>query len=121
MNKLTAKNTTTTTATTSNSYEHHNIQSYSPFFGHYTIDMRIILDHALTPQAHCVYEILAMVAGDYSRVAHITLEGIADLFHRTPKTVKRWLKSLIEHGVIEQKSPDSFIIHDSIRDSLEAE
>ena len=116
MNTLTAKNNTET----SHSDNYNSISLYSPFFGHYTIDMRIILDHTLTPQAHCIYEILAMVAGDYSRIAHITIEGIADLFHRTPRTVKRWLKSLIEHGVIEQKSPDSFIIHDSIRDSLEA-
>ena len=97
----------------------HYIMDYDTHFGYFPITDEVI-GIVLFPQAYELYRVFAVVAGDNNNQVNISIKDLAKLFKETPKVTRKWLNVLIEKGVIEQKSPDSFIIHDSIRDSLEA-
>ena len=84
------------------------------------IDMSILAKTDYRTPAFFLYSLLTTFADNNSRYATASIEELAFYSNITTRTTKKWLKFLEEKGIIEQKSPDTFIIHDGYRDSLEA-
>ena len=78
-----------------------------------------VMGIVLFPDAYNLYRIFAMLAGDGVQV-RVSIKELSKLFNNTPKNTKKWLQVLIEHGIIEVIAPDTYIIHDAYRDTLEA-
>ena len=96
----------------------HFIMNYDPRFGHFsTVDE--IIGIVLFPNAYKLYEVFAMLAGEATQVK-VSIRELSKLFGKPSKETKKWLKVLIYKGVIEVIAPDTYVIHDSLRDSLEA-
>ena len=98
----------------------NNIVNIDSDEGTSIIDMSILAKTDYRSIAFYLYTLLTTFADNNSRYATAIVEKLAFYSDRTPRTIKRWLKFLKEKGIIEQKSPDTFIIHDGYRDSLEA-
>ena len=95
-----------------------NVTRYNPPFGYYTIDSSITKSK-IDPYSYALYTIFVMLAGDHSNIVHTTIKELAELYGRSTTTTRRWLNVLIEKGIIEKIDTDTYILHDSIRDSLE--
>ena len=96
----------------------HFIMNYDPRFGYFsTVDE--VIGIVLFPNAYKLYEVLAMLAGETAQV-EVSIRELAKLFGKPIKDTKKWLNILIYKGVIEVIAPDTYVIHDSLRDSWEA-
>ena len=96
----------------------HFIMNYDPRFGHFsTVDE--VIGIVLFPKAYELYEVLAMLAGETAQV-NVSIRELAKFFGQPTKDTKKWLNILIYKGIIEVIAPDTYVIHDSLRDSWEA-
>lgn len=96
----------------------HFITGYDQRFGYFPM-VDGIMGIVLFPDAYNLYRIFAMLAGDGVQV-RVSIKELSKLFNNTPKNTRKWLQVLIEHGIIEVIAPDTYIIHDAYRDTLEA-
>lgn len=97
---------------------------------HVTIDSTILADTEISHSAFRLYCILVMLACDTNQVC-VRIKKLANLLGRSTRSIRRDMNILIEKGIIEKirrKNTDEteeyleslFIIHDCVRDTLEA-
>ena len=93
------------------------------------VDNAITYDSTLPKTAINLYLILASLAGDGNK-ACVKIKTLAAMLGRAPSTVRVHLNTLVNRGFIERvlrgsgengNLPSVFIIHDRIRDNLEAQ
>ena len=96
----------------------HFIEGYDPRFGYFPM-VDGVRGIVLFPDAYHLYRIFAMLAGNGVQVS-VSIKELSKLFNNTPKDTRKWLQVLIEHGIIEVIAPDTYVIHDAYRDTLEA-
>ena len=94
------------------------------------IDNAIIEDASLSEGAFRLYCILAIfVKSHEASPIFVDTTQLANLMGRSKSTAQRYINELVKQGIVERvrcATPDGlhgtgFVIHDSIRDSLEAE
>ncbi len=94
------------------------------------IDNSVLLDTEITHATFRLYCILVMLVGDDNQIC-IRIKKLANMLGKSPRSVRRAINALVDKGIINrvrQKNTDDteeylesiFIVHDCIRDSLEA-
>lgn len=95
----------------------HYVMDYDSQFGYFTV-IDGVMGIVMFPEAYSLYRCFAMLAGDSNQV-HATMREITKLFGKKAKDTRKWLKVLIDKGIIETVAPDTYIVHDYYRDNLE--
>ena len=96
----------------------HFLTDYDPHFGYFSM-VDEILGIVVFPDAYRLYRIFAMLAGEEVQV-NVNIKELSKLFNDTPKKTRKWFQVLVDNGIIEVIAPDTYIIHDAYRDTLEA-
>lgn len=97
---------------------------------HINVDSTILADTEISHSAFRLYCIFVMLAGNTNQVC-VRLKKLANLLGRSTRSIRRDLDVLISKGIIDKirrKNTDEteeyleslFIIHDCVRDTLEA-
>lgn len=99
-----------------NNFEHFLLES-DPRFGYFTV-CNEVMGFVLYPEAYDLYRVFAMLIGEATK-AEASIKTLSKLFGKTQKDTRKWLKVLTDKGIIETIAPDTYIVHDYYRDSLE--
>lgn len=95
----------------------HLVMDYDTRFGYFSF-VDEVAGIVLFPEAYRLYRIFAMLTGEDSRV-YTNLKELSKLFGKNKKDTRKWLDVLINTGIIEIIAPDTYIIHDALRDNRE--
>ena len=95
----------------------HLGRDYDTRFGYFSF-VDEVAGIVLFPEAYRLYRIFAMLIGESSR-AHTSLKELSKLFGKNKKDTQKWIDVLVNTGIIEIIAPDTYVIHDALREDTE--
>lgn len=96
----------------------HFIMDNDPQFGDFTM-CNEVMGIVVFPEAYELYRVFAMLAGEEATQVKASIKYLSKLFGKTAKETRKWLQVLTYKGIIETTAPDTYIVHDYYRDTLE--